>query len=237
MSRVARLAPLMFSLALGCATGGDDPYATTFGGPLSGGGDTSEGSGGTEGSGDSEGSATSTSGSSADGSTSGGSTTTAGGEPTCCEAGPQPGCGRESTEACVCTSEPACCDTEWTMACVNLAAACGDPECDGSAEDSTGNGVELECDPTFAFDPPDPGPGMPFTATFTDPVGLAYVGMDASGPTGTIEGEWGGVTGNGPYTWTYGFDGLSAGVWSFVFTHRTSENGPDIQQGTCDMQF
>jgi hypothetical protein len=41
----------------------------------------------------------------------------------------------------------------------------------------------------------------------------------------------------GLFHWSYDFDGMAAGVWTFAFTHRDTENGPDLVQGTCQKQF
>ena len=126
----------------------------------------------------------------------------------------------EATEACVCTSRPACCQNVWAQECVDLAMACGDPSCDGSGTDDgttggddTGDtGVELACDPDFEFSPQDPAPGAPFTATFSDPVGLTWVGMHAEAPGGAmVEGGNLQITGSGPFHWSYDFAGLAAG--------------------------
>jgi len=239
MSRFTRLAPMLLALlGTACATGDDGINQTTFGGP---GGDASAGdetgdTGEVEDESGDEPTPMTGSGGSADGTTGGGDD---GGSPLCCEVGAQAGCDSATTEACVCTSQPSCCQAVWSQECVDLAIACEDPFCvdDPSESGSTGDsgGIELECDGAFAFNPPNPAPGVPFTATFTDPVGLTWVGMYADGPGGSIEGEWGGV--GGSYTWSYGYDGLEAGVWTFVFTHRDTENGPDLNRGTCQKQF
>jgi hypothetical protein len=149
------------------------------------------------------------------------------------------------TEACVCTSQPSCCQNVWSQQCVDLAIACGDPFCvDAPATDDgpgTDTGVELECDADFSFSPANPAPGVAFSASFTDPVGLTWVGMVAEGPGGaTVNGSNFQVTEDmpgGPYHWTYDFAGLAAGVWTFAFTHRETENGPDLVRGTCQKQF
>jgi hypothetical protein len=164
------------------------------------------------------------------------------GNPLCCQVGAQAGCDSEETETCVCTSRPTCCQNVWAQECVDLAVACGDPFCSDAPDTDDGTtgepGVDLECDPDFGFSPQNPAPGVAFTATFTDPVGLTWVGMHAEGPGGAaIDGEWGGVTGSGPFTWSYGYDGLAAGVWTFTFTHRQTENGADLVAGVCQKQI
>jgi hypothetical protein len=230
------------TLVAACSAGSDDGLTSLSGaftaGPADGDG-TASGSAGSEGSTESP----PTTGASADG-TSGGAD---GGEgnPLCCEVGPQAGCESEVTEACVCTSRPACCQNVWTQECVDLAVECGDPFCTdvpGSDGGTTADGgPELECDPDFEFAPQNPAPGVPFTATFTDPVGLTYVGMHASGPGGaTIDGGNLVITEDmpgGPYHWSYDFEGLAAGVWTFEFTYRQTENGADIVAGTCQKQL
>lgn len=48
----------------------------------------------------------------------------------CCEVAATPGCGNEEIESCVCTLEPACCQSTWSEGCVGLAIdPCGDPAC------------------------------------------------------------------------------------------------------------
>lgn len=237
--------PLASSLAalgiLGsaCSVGNDEGYAslsaTLSAGPIDG-DTTPAGTGGSTSGGSVTGAA------SADGTSEGGGTDV--GNPLCCQVGAQAGCESAVTEACVCTSQPSCCQNAWSQACVDLAIACGDPFCsevatdDGSGSDT---GQPLECDPDFAFAPASPGPGVPFSATFTDPVGLTWVGMHADGPGGaSVEGGNLQITDDGPggpFHWTYDFAGLAAGVWTFSFTHRQTEAGADIVAGTCQKQF
>lgn len=242
MPRYDTRLPLLLALVLGCAcAAGSDDGLTGFSGgytagPAEGGDATESSTGGTGGSAEGPG----TMGESAD--ATGGGTGVDVGSPQCCEVGVQAGCGSMVTEACVCTSQPSCCQAVWAQDCVDLAIACGDPYCDGAPGTDEGpgtdTGVELECDPGFAFMPGNPAPGVAFDATFSDPVGFTWVGLSAEGPGGAvIPGEWGGVTGSGPYTWSYGYAGLAAGVWTFSFTSRDSENGPDIVRATCDKQL
>ncbi len=243
MSRFAQLAPMLLALvATACATGDDGISPTTFGGP-GGGASAGDESGSTgeieDESGDDDDSMPMTSsGGSADGTTGGEGGDD--GNPLCCEVGAQAGCDSPTTEACVCTSQPACCQAVWSQECVDLAIACEDPYCadeESEGTGTTGGGVELECDMDFSFVPPNPAPGVPFTARFTDPDGLTYVGITAQGPGGTVMGQHTGHTGTGPFTWSFDYDGLEAGVWTFSFTHHQQANDPDIIQGTCDKQF
>ena len=239
-SRIALL--LLLPLFPACAAGTDDGL-TGFSGAYSAG--PAEGDEGTaSGSEGSEGSAEASTAASAD--DTGGGSDGGEGSPLCCQVGPQAGCDSEATEACVCTSRPACCQNVWAQECVDLAMACGDPFCDGSGTDggtTTGDdtgdtGVELACDPDFEFSPEDPAAGAPFTATFSDPVGLTWVGMHAEAPGGVmVEGGNLQITGSGPFHWSYDFAGLAAGVWTFTFTHRQTEDGADIIAGTCQKQF
>ncbi|MCH9686951.1 MAG: hypothetical protein K0V04_36285, partial [Deltaproteobacteria bacterium] len=151
------------------------------------------------------------------------------------------GCGSMATESCVCTSVPACCQAVWSAQCVELAIACGDPFCvDDPAttgEGSTGDPLPpLECDAGFSFAPVDPAAGVAFDAMFSDPDGLPWVGMTAEDEAGGIViGQWGGV--DPGFTWTHHFSGLAAGVWTFRFTYRDTENGPDIVRGSCQKQL
>jgi hypothetical protein len=238
-SRIALL--LVFPLSIAACSAGSDDGLTGFSGAYTAGpaegGDMGTASG-SDGSAGSEGPATTAA--SADGTSAadGGE-----GNPLCCQAGPQPGCDSEMTEACVCTSLPACCQNVWSQDCVDLAVACGDPFCgDAPATDdgdSTGDtGVDLECDPDFEFSPANPAPGVAFTSTFSDPVGLTWVGMYVEGPGGVmIQGTNEVIAGSGPFHWSYDFAGLAAGVWTFSFTHRDTENGPDLIAGTCQKQI
>lgn len=241
MLRLVSRMVLLVALGSACTAGGDDGLTSLSGaytvGPAEG-GDTASDTG-TAGSAGSAGDAETTM-SSAD-ATSGGDV----GNALCCVPGPQAGCESTTTESCVCASQPACCQSVWTQACADLAADCGDPFCSeepGTSEGpSTDTGVELECDPDFDFAPANPAPGVPFTTTFTDPVGLTYVGMRAEGPGGaTVDGGNLQISEDmpgGPYHWSYDFDGLAAGVWTFAFTYRETENGADIVAGSCEKQF
>jgi hypothetical protein len=234
---------VVLPLASACAAGGDDGLTGLSGaysvGPADEGGTASETGGSTGES--AEGPLGTSSSADGTGDGSGGDV----GNPLCCEVGAQAGCDSMVTEACVCTSQPSCCQNVWAQTCVDLAIACGDPYCtDAPATDdggSTDTGVELECDPDFEFSPANPAPGVAFTATFTDPVGLTWVGMHASGPGGaTVEGGNLQISDDGPggpFHWSYDFAGLAAGVWTFEFTYREAENGADIVAGTCDKQF
>jgi hypothetical protein len=239
MLRSGATITLLLVFGSACAAGTSDgltglsgPYSA---GPADGGDTDTEGTAGsgdaTHGSGTTAGSADGTSGGNADD----------GGNPQCCQVGAQAGCDSVVTEACVCTNRPACCQTVWSQECVDLAVACGDPFCTTDDGPGTDTGVDLECDADFAFSPVNPAPGVPFTATFTDPVGLTWVGMRADGPGGaTVQGANLQITEDapgGPYHWAYDFAGLAAGVWTFAFTHRETENGADLVRGTCQKQF
>jgi hypothetical protein len=75
----------------------------------------------------------------------------------CCEVAATAGCGNPETETCVCTIEPACCQSAWSEDCVDLAITpCDDPACvappastgepgDGSSSSDGGPPV-LSCD-------------------------------------------------------------------------------------------
>ncbi|MCA9706775.1 MAG: hypothetical protein KDK70_13065, partial [Myxococcales bacterium] len=224
----------------GCATGGDDTGFSSFG-PS-----TVAGTGTAEETDSADSSETDAPGETSAGSAEGTTGGDDGGNPRCCEISAEPGCGSVETESCVCADEPACCQAVWSAECVEMAIACGDPYCveagDSGTEDTgdtgTTTGDELECDPDFSFSPANPAPGVPFTATFTDPIGLTWVGMVAEGSGGsTIDGSNLQISGGPPFFWSYDFAGLAAGVWTFSFTHRESENGPDLVRGTCQKQF
>lgn len=239
MSRIARLPVLLLALPLACAVGEDDVGLSSFGPSSVGPSAVDTGDGGDTGETDDP-EADTDSGEVADGTTGGGEDD---GNPLCCEVGAQAGCDSVVTEACVCTSEPACCQAVWSQECVDLAVACGDPYCEGG--DASGDGgssdggeVMLDCDGDFSFSPQNPAPGVPFTATFTDPVGLTWVGMRAQGPGGSIvDGSGLEISGGGPFFWSYDFSGMAAGIWTFEFTHRESENGPDLVRASCEKLF
>ena len=111
------------------------------------------------------------------------------GNPLCCTVSPTPGCESPDTESCVCAILPACCQQVWGADCVEQAIACGDPYCsDGTGgDDTTGEPPpELECDPDFGFSPQNPAASVGFLATFSDPDGLTFVGMNAEGPEGQV---------------------------------------------------
>jgi len=53
----------------------------------------------------------------------------------------------------------------------------------------------------------------------TGDTAYVYVGMDGTGPGGaSADPDWGGVTGEGPWTWSYLLGGLVAGRYDFTFT-------------------
>jgi hypothetical protein len=230
MPRLALL--VVLPLGSACAAGSDDGLTGLSGaytaGPAGDSGDESIGSssGATDASADGTGAAT------------GGE-----GNPLCCQVGAQAGCDSMVTEACVCASQPSCCQNVWAQACVDLAIACGDPFCSdqpGTDDDSgTDTGADLACDPDFVFFPANPAPDVPVNVTFSDPVGLTWVGMRAEGPGGaTVLGMNEEISDSGGlFHWSYDFAGMAAGVWTFSFTHRDTENGPDLEQGTCQKQF
>jgi hypothetical protein len=241
LPRLASRLVLLIVLPLGsaCAAGSDDGL-TGFSGPYTAGpagesgdestdGDDGTTHGGAEGPITTVGSADDTGEASDDGP----------GNPLCCQLGPQAGCDSMVTEACVCTSQPSCCQDVWSQECVDLASACGDPFCSDApgTDDGTDTGDGLDCDAAFEFAPANPAPGVPVNVTFSDPMGLTWVGMRAEGPTGTLLGGNEVISGSGPFSWSYDYDGLAAGVWTFVFTHRDTENGPDLVRGSCQKQI
>ena len=242
----SRIALLLVSLSLAACSAGSDDGLTGFSGaytagPADGGdmGTASE-SGGSDGE-SAEGPATTNTTAAVTSGADGGE-----GNPLCCQVGAQAGCDSEVTEACVCTSRPLCCQNVWSQECVDLAVACGDPFCggsDGGTDDGTAGdtGADLECDPDFEFSPTNPAAGAPFNASFTDPVGLTWVRMQAEGPGGAVVQGGNEVISEdapgGPYHWAYDFDGLAAGVWTFTFTHRQTQDGADIIAGACQKQL
>ena len=239
--RMPRFVPslVLLALPLACAQGSDDPGMLTLSGAYTAG----EAGSSDPGDSDDEGESA-TDGQTSASTVSGGATSNSGdsggtGNPACCMIAPTPGCGSPETESCVCTSLPSCCQQVWGADCVDQAIVCGDPYCvDDSAGDdtTTGGGPDLECDPDFGFSPQNPGAGVPFEATFTDPVGLTYIGMWAEGPSGEmIEGGLSDII--GAYTWHFQFAGMASGIWTFTFTWHQNDGDPDIIQGVCQKQF
>ncbi len=76
-------------------------------------------------------------------------------------------------------------------------------------------------DETMAFDPSPVKASVPLTVSITGSTGYVYVDLTLTGP-GSANVQWLGVTGAGPYTWSYGVTGLSAGDWTANFT---ADNG------------
>lgn len=91
-------------------------------------------------------------------------------------------------------------------------------------------GPPLSCDARFTV-PESPFDDAPFDVSFTDEAGWAYVGMSVSGP-GAPTAEWGGVTGDGPFTWTYRVRGHAAGVLTLRFTADMDAR----EVGTCEVR-
>ena len=131
-------------------------------------------------------------------------------------------------------------------ACDGSLGAPGDgamPERDGGSRDAGGGmdarapsdagtdaGPPLSCDDRFDV-PASPGDDAAFEVSFTDATGWAYVDMRASGPGAPIA-EWVGVTGSGPFTWTYRVRGHAAGVLALTFT---ADMGATVL-GTCELR-
>ncbi len=75
-----------------------------------------------------------------------GADTSAGGD--CCEPATSPGCGDAEIESCVCTIEPACCQTMWSPACVDLAGGlCDAPGCPSVGSSSTAGMEDSSAEP------------------------------------------------------------------------------------------
>lgn len=72
----------------------------------------------------------------------------------CCEVAPTPGCGNQTTEMCVCTLDPSCCQDGWRQDCVDMAIdPCNDPACGGSGSTGTpGEGSSSGGPPTQSCD-------------------------------------------------------------------------------------
>ena len=70
---------------------------------------------------------------------------------------------------------------------------------------------------TMSFAPSPVDAAVPLTVSITGATGYVYVDLAVTGPA-TANVAWQGVTGGGPYTWSYGVTGLSSGDWSMAFT-------------------
>jgi len=106
---------------------------------------------------------------------------------------------------------------------------------DGSVGGTGGTGGEpLSCDSRFSFSQSPPRSGVPFDVRFTDTPGYTYVDMQVSGP-GSPAMTWVGVTGSGPYTWTWGVQGHGAGVLTFRFVKDTN-TPPGVEVARCQVE-
>ena len=72
---------------------------------------------------------------------------------------------------------------------------------------------------TMRFDPSPVRADVPLTVSVTGSTGYVYVDLAFDGPA-TV--AWIGVTGTGPYTWSWSVTGLTEGTWSAAFT---ADNG------------
>jgi hypothetical protein len=88
-------------------------------------------------------------------------------------------------------------------------------------DDDTVPDPQWSCAPglTMAFDPLPVDTDDVLNLHVTGDTGYTYVGMDGSDPHGTpADPTWNGVTGDGPWTWSYYLGGLIEGRYDFVFT-------------------
>jgi len=92
----------------------------------------------------------------------------------------------------------------------------------------------LPCDKGFAFDA-NPISTPIVTVTYTNSTPYAYVDMEVTGP-GAPKSEWGGVVGNGPYTWSYSVNGYSPGTLTFTFVEGKNGGNPGNKVATCQAQ-
>jgi len=90
------------------------------------------------------------------------------------------------------------------------------PDATPEAEADVQPDVALECDARFSFDPPVWREGTPVLVSVTDTPGYTNVELRLAGP-GAPSAAWVGVTGTGPYTWTWRVTGHAAGVLELAF--------------------
>ncbi len=89
-----------------------------------------------------------------------------------------------------------------------------------SDDDTPPSPPSWSCIPGFsmAFSPETLHEGEVLSVDITGDYGAVYVGLSAAGPGGTVQGEWGGVEGTGPFIWSYTFSSLGEGLWNLTYT-------------------
>ncbi|MCB9583327.1 MAG: hypothetical protein H6717_40210 [Polyangiaceae bacterium] len=98
----------------------------------------------------------------------------------------------------------------------------------------SGGLAPLPCDPGFSFSEDPATVGKSFTASYSNDTGFTYVDLEVSGP-GAPTASWIGVTGQGPYTWSYGISGHDAGVLSFSFVKDKNGGNPGTAVASCQI--
>lgn len=100
---------------------------------------------------------------------------------------------------------------------------------DGSAHvDAKPDGPAPACDPGFGFAPAVLETGKVLSVSFTYDEPLAWVGIEATGPGASKQGNLS-VSGASPWTWTWPMTVDAGGTWTFVF----SAGDPQTAYGTC----
>ncbi|RME01577.1 MAG: hypothetical protein D6812_07815, partial [Deltaproteobacteria bacterium] len=99
------------------------------------------------------------------------------------------------------------------LCCALFAAMLSAPLC--------GGGEELLGEMTFS--PAEPTTNDTLTIMITAEIGYVYVDLVGMGPEGPVDPEWIGVTGDGPYTWSYRLRNLVEGTYTFTFTADNGE--------------
>ncbi len=98
----------------------------------------------------------------------------------------------------------------------------------------SGGLAPLPCDTGFAFSQDPTQVGQKFSVSYTNSTGFAYVDMSVTGP-GSPSTSWVGVTGKGPYTWTWDVQGHGAGVLDFTFRKDKNGGDPGTVVATCQV--
>lgn len=103
----------------------------------------------------------------------------------------------------------------------------------GASSGGAGGLPALACDAGFTFSTNPAQAGTEFTASYQHTDGFAYVDLEVTGP-GSPVSAWVGVTGAGPYTWTWSVSGHGAGVLQLTFL-KDKNGGTGTPVATCQL--
>src|SRR5690349_13283093 len=124
----------------------------------------------------------------------------------------------------------------WTGNVRDANAATPEAEAGAIVDSGSEGSTAPECDSRFSFSTSTPKAGKPFTAEFTDDIGYVYVFMEALGP-GQPNASWNGVTGEGPFTWSYLVEGHAAGTLELVFLKNKQETTSGKKVASCSLEI